>query len=260
MPSTCANGCGRVERGGIRQTSPSGDTLTYRVPSRAIAIPSGFCPFDSSNATTTWTVACAAAAPAVTKTTAAATTSAAMLRPVRERGTNMRPPFGPDGMNRSHDPTKGPDLGQGIPTVRDTGDVDPLEAFTAFEGRLLQRLSTRVVPFAWGTAYLNDDLPQRFYSNFLRTETDLTGVSANDLIGAADEILGDDRFEHRLVIVRDEAAAERLGPGFAASGFARAPEAIQMLRREPDRPPAVDVDVVPFAEARGLILQTYLED
>ncbi len=115
-------------------------------------------------------------------------------------------------------------------------------------------------PFEWGTAYLDDDLPQRYYSNFLRTETDLAGVSADDLIAAADEILGDDRYEHRLVIVRDEAAAERLTPGFAAAGFTRAPEVVQLLRREPDRPAALDVDVVPFAEARELILQTYIED
>jgi N-acetylglutamate synthase-like GNAT family acetyltransferase len=138
--------------------------------------------------------------------------------------------------------------------------MEPLEAFTAFEGSLLRQVSTRVVPFEWGTAYLDDDLPQRYYSNFLRTETDLTGVSADDLIAAADEILGDDRYEHRLVIVRDEAAAERLAPGFAAAGFARAPEVVQLLRREPDRPQALDVDVVPFAEARALILQTYIED
>jgi len=32
---------------------------------------------------------------------------------------------------------------------------------TDFEGRLLRRLSTRVVPFAWGNAYLDDDLPVR---------------------------------------------------------------------------------------------------
>ena len=77
--------------------------------------------------------------------------------------------------------------------------VDPLDAYTDFEGRLLRRLSTRVVPFAWGNAYLDDDLPSRFYSNLLRVETDLTGVSADDLIGAADEILGDGRFEHLLL-------------------------------------------------------------
>ncbi|HEV8089043.1 MAG TPA: GNAT family N-acetyltransferase [Actinomycetota bacterium] len=138
--------------------------------------------------------------------------------------------------------------------------MDPLEAFTAFEGRLLRRVSTRVAPFEWGTAFLDDNLPQRYYSNFLRTETDLIDVSAEDLIAAADQILGDDRYEHRLVIVRDEAAAERLAPGFAAAGFTREPEVVQLLRREPDRPGALDVDIVSFAEARELILQTHLED
>jgi ribosomal protein S18 acetylase RimI-like enzyme len=117
-----------------------------------------------------------------------------------------------------------------------------------------------VVPFPWGNAYLDDGLPQRYYSNFLRTETDLNDVSADDLIAAADDILGDGRYEHRLVIVRDEAAAERLTPGFAAAGFARVPEVIQLLRRQPDRPGSLEVDVVSFAEARDLILQTYHED
>jgi ribosomal protein S18 acetylase RimI-like enzyme len=138
--------------------------------------------------------------------------------------------------------------------------VDPLEAFTAFEGRLLRQVSTRVEPFEWGTAFLDDNLPQRYYSNFLRTETDLIDVSADDLIAAADQILGDDRYEHRLVIVRDEAAAERLAHGFADAGFTREPEVVQLLRREPDRPGTIDVDIVSFAEARELILQTHLED
>ena len=138
--------------------------------------------------------------------------------------------------------------------------VDPLDAYTDFEGRLLQRLSTRVVPFAWGNAYLDDDLPSRFYSNFLRVETDLAGVSAEDLMAAADQVLGDGRFEHRLVIVRDEAAAARLEPGFTAAGYARAPEVVQLLRRAPDRLATVEVEVVGFADARDLIERTYRED
>jgi ribosomal protein S18 acetylase RimI-like enzyme len=138
--------------------------------------------------------------------------------------------------------------------------VDPLAAYTDFEGRLLRRLSTRVVPFAWGNAYLDDDLPTRFYSNFLRVETELAGVSADDLMAAADEILGDGAFEHRLVIVRDEAAAARLEPGFTAGGYARAPEVVLLLRRAPDRPPTVEVEVVGFVDARDLIERTYRED
>lgn len=138
--------------------------------------------------------------------------------------------------------------------------VDPLDAFTDLEGRLLRRLSTRVVPFTWGNAYLDDDLPSRYYSNFLRVETDLAGVSAEDLIDAADAILGDGRYEHRLVIMRDGEAAARLTAGFEAAGFVRAPEVVQLLRREPDKPGTVEVDVVPFAEARDVIERTYRED
>src|SRR3954470_17432794 len=161
--------------------------------------------------------------------------------------------------NRSFDPTRGRVFGQGR-RVRQTEAVDPLDAYTDFEGRLLRRLSTRVVPFAWGNAYLDDDLPSRFYANFLRVETDLAGVSAEDLIAAADEILGDGRFEHRLVVVRDEAAAARLEPGFTAAGYARAPEVVQLLRRAPDRPATIEVEVVGFADARDLIERTYRED
>ena len=46
--------------------------------------------------------------------------------------------------------------------------MSELEAFSDFERRLQQRVSTRVVPFAWGEAFLDDDLPTRYYSNYLR--------------------------------------------------------------------------------------------
>jgi ribosomal protein S18 acetylase RimI-like enzyme len=150
-------------------------------------------------------------------------------------------------------------FGQGR-RVRQTEAVDPLDAFTDFEGRLLRRLSTRVVPFAWGNAYLDDDLPSRYYSNLLRVEADVTGVSAEELIAAADDILADARYEHRLVMVRDAAAAAPLERGFTAAGFVRAPEVVQLLRREADRPPTVEVETVAFAEARDLIERTYRED
>jgi ribosomal protein S18 acetylase RimI-like enzyme len=144
--------------------------------------------------------------------------------------------------------------------VRHTVPVDPLDAFTDFEGRLLRRLSTRVVPFTWGNAYLDDDVPSRYYSNFLRVETDLTGVSAEDLLDATEKILGDGRYEHRLVIMRDEVAGARLEPGFTAAGYVRAPEVVQFLRREPDRPGTVEVEIVGFDQARDVIERTYRED
>ena len=68
--------------------------------------------------------------------------------------------------------------------------MNELDAYADLERRLQRRVSTRVVPFAWGEAFLDDDLPTRFYSNFLLVEGDLEGVSAEDLVAAADEILG----------------------------------------------------------------------
>jgi ribosomal protein S18 acetylase RimI-like enzyme len=135
-----------------------------------------------------------------------------------------------------------------------------LDAFADLERRLQRRVSTRVVPFAWGEAFLDDDLPTRFYSNFLLAEGDLEGVSANDLVAAAEAILRDGAFEHRLVIVHDERAADRLEAGFSASGFERSGEEIKIHRRDPDRPGALHVEEGRFADVRDLIAATYLED
>jgi ribosomal protein S18 acetylase RimI-like enzyme len=138
--------------------------------------------------------------------------------------------------------------------------ANELDAFAGLETRLQRRVSTRVVPFAWGEAFLDDDLPTRFYSNFLLAEGDLDGVSSRDLVGAAEEILGGGVFEHRLVIVRDAHAADRLEPGFSAAGFERSGESIKIHRRDPDRPGALHVEEARFAEIRDLIVATYLED
>jgi ribosomal protein S18 acetylase RimI-like enzyme len=138
--------------------------------------------------------------------------------------------------------------------------VNELDAFADLERRLQRRVSTRVVPFAWGEAFLDDDLPRRFYSNFLLAEGELEGVSAADLAGAADDILGDGAFQHRLVIVRGVRAADRLEAGFRALGYERSGEMIHIHRRAPDRPGALPVDEARFAEVRDLIVATYVED
>ena len=138
--------------------------------------------------------------------------------------------------------------------------MNELDAFADLETRLQRRVSTQVVPFAWGEAFLDDDLPTRFYSNFLLADGDLEDVSARDLIGAAEEILGGGAFEHRLVIMRDARAADRLDSGFTAAGFERSGEAIKIHRRDPDRPGALHVEEARFAEVRDLIVATYLED
>jgi hypothetical protein len=46
-------------------------------------------------------------------------------------------------------------------------DHDVLVRTLAFEREVVASVSTRLVPFTWGTAYLNDGYPERWDSNFL---------------------------------------------------------------------------------------------
>ena len=69
------------------------------------------------------------------------------------------------------------------------GDVDPtaddaeaLRSFYALERWFLERVSTRVVPSAFGVAYLDDDFPTRYYSNFLLVDRRLEDASVDGLI------------------------------------------------------------------------------
>ena len=96
--------------------------------------------------------------------------------------------------------------------------MNELHAFADLERRLLERLSTRVVPFRWGTAYLDAEFPARYLSNFLLADTDLDAASPEDLIGSAEEILGGAGYAHRRVVVRGERSAARLHSGFAMNG------------------------------------------
>lgn len=138
--------------------------------------------------------------------------------------------------------------------------MNELRTFADLERRLLERLSTRVVPFRWGTAYLDAEFPMRYCSNFLLANTDLEVVSVEDLTGASEEILGGAGYEHRRVVLRDDRAAARLRPGFAASGFESAREVVMIHRRLPDRAGALEVEEVSFDGARALIERTYRED
>lgn len=137
--------------------------------------------------------------------------------------------------------------------------MNEFQAFADLERRLLERLSTRVVPFRWGTAYLDAEFPTRHQSNFLLADTDLHDVSADELIGVADEILGSSGYRHRLVVVRGDRTAARLRPGFAASEFEGARRVVLIHRREPDRAEVLEAEEVSFDVARALIEETYRE-
>ena len=92
--------------------------------------------------------------------------------------------------------------------------MDDLARFLAFERDLLIRISTRTEPFAWGTAYFDEDHRERHIANFLFVERDPPEPAA--LLHEADRVLGAAGYPHRMVVV--QADEERYAPPFVAAG------------------------------------------
>jgi GNAT superfamily N-acetyltransferase len=135
--------------------------------------------------------------------------------------------------------------------------VDDLARFRAFERSLLDRLSTSVVPFEHGTAFLDEEYRDRYNSNFLMTEGSLEAVPAELLLGAADRILGDAGYPHREVVANDEREGKRLAPAFAGQGYVVERNLTMAHRRPPDRPSPLAAEELSFAEVRPLLLEIY---
>lgn len=128
-----------------------------------------------------------------------------------------------------------------------------LERIFAFERERERRTSTHTEPFAYGTVYLNRDVPHRFDSNFLWAEPPLPDVSAEELVDLAERILGGEGLEHRELVVEDDATGERLAPTLRELGWTPDRRVLMVHRRPADRPAVATVREVGFEEARPLI-------
>jgi ribosomal protein S18 acetylase RimI-like enzyme len=117
--------------------------------------------------------------------------------------------------------------------------------------------STTTRPWEHGTVPLNEGFPQRWDSNFLRVERPVGAVTADELADEADQLLAG--CAHREVVIEDATDARRLAPGFGARGYEIDPLISMVLRREPDRAPAVVAREVPSAVARSIAVATGLE-
>jgi ribosomal protein S18 acetylase RimI-like enzyme len=130
------------------------------------------------------------------------------------------------------------------------------ERAVAFERLLQERTSTRVEPFRWGSALYNDDIPERYYSNFVRVERSLAGVEVESLVQETDRALAGLR--HRQIHVDDERDGVRIALGLVGLGYTGDHSAIMALRRAPDRPPDLDaVAELEYVEARPFLVEVY---
>jgi hypothetical protein len=95
--------------------------------------------------------------------------------------------------------------------------ADRFARAVAFEHETTRRTSTHVERFAWGTVYLNGDLPHRFSSNLLWVDLGVSPPGVDELVGEADRVLGGRGLTHRMISV-DGRTGERSPPDSSSSG------------------------------------------
>jgi hypothetical protein len=116
-----------------------------------------------------------------------------------------------------------------------------------FEIGLDRQTCDEVIEEDWGTAFLCPSLPQVWDASWLAVEQ--TGLSAEELIALGDRVLGGAGFEHRTLVLCEEADGERLRPQFEAlPGWEVERVRYMAWRGETGRKAAVSVRETPLAE------------
>ena len=95
--------------------------------------------------------------------------------------------------------------------------MSDLDRAFAFAWWLQETTSTRVEPFRWGAALFNDDIPDRYFSNFVRVEGSLAGVDVDAIMRETDRVMTG--FRHRQIQVFEEGDGERIAPELATAGY-----------------------------------------
>jgi GNAT superfamily N-acetyltransferase len=133
------------------------------------------------------------------------------------------------------------------------GVSDPRETAVRWRQSVHGLVSSRIEPWEHGTLVRSPELPRFYEFNVVRLEMSDPGLSAEALSETAEDWLGD--LEHRRVEVFDQAAGERLRPGFEALGW-RA-ERLAFLHRglpgpEAVAPPGIELRSDSFVASRPL--------
>jgi GNAT superfamily N-acetyltransferase len=133
--------------------------------------------------------------------------------------------------------------------------MDDLDRWLALETCRLSLISSREQPFDAGTAYFDDAYPERYVSNLLVVD-DAGGISGEELIEMADDILGGAGSLHRFVKVHDD-QAQHLVPRFLDAGYEPGRIVGMVLRRPPDRPASLEVEECSFGAVLPLTEEIY---
>jgi ribosomal protein S18 acetylase RimI-like enzyme len=116
-----------------------------------------------------------------------------------------------------------------------------LERCISFLRALDRKAAGRQVPFAFGTAYLRDELPSVWSRNYLSLEHHLDEATAELLAAEAERVLGEAGVAHRKLEVFDAEAGERLATGLARLGWQVECDVVMVAARAPDREPDLSV-------------------
>jgi ribosomal protein S18 acetylase RimI-like enzyme len=139
-------------------------------------------------------------------------------------------------------------------------DHDVFARTLAFEREVVASVSTRLVPFTWGTVYLNDGYRERWDSNFLWVDTGGDVVAdAGELAAEADRVLGGAGLTHREIRIDDDAYGRSVAADLARAGYGGDRLVVMALRRPADRPAAIDaaeeVDLATLRPALEIVLR-----
>jgi GNAT superfamily N-acetyltransferase len=131
-------------------------------------------------------------------------------------------------------------------------DVDALARALEFHRRIDERMSTEVVPFEGGVAYLDLEFSRRYTVNFLRIENPEV-APAEHWMREADRLLGGRGMPHRTVSISDPEIAERMAFAFAEHGYALDRGVLMVQESDPERQhDLTQIEEVTYEEGRPL--------
>ena len=102
----------------------------------------------------------------------------------------------------------------------------------------------------------NDEIPERYFSNFVRVEQSLAGVQVVDLVAETEHTMAG--LAHRQIQIHDEEDGVRIVHDLAAVGYTAEHSATLAQRRQPELASDLRlVEELPHAQVRPFLTEVY---